>query len=70
MRILAAASVGLACCPDVQELISRQREDGSWTTGWVYRLASTGMLIGNDGLTTAFAIRAVQAAETACSQCY
>ena len=58
-RILVAANIGLVCHADVQTLVSMQRDDGSWTTGWIYKFGSSGMLIENDGLTTTLAMKAV-----------
>jgi hypothetical protein len=64
MRIIAAATVGLVCDADVRKLASMQRDDGSWTTGWIYKFGSSGVLIANDGLTTALATKAILAVET------
>ena len=64
MRILAAATVGLVCDADVRKLASMQCDDGSWTAGSIYRFGLSGTTIANVGLTTALAIKAVQAAES------
>jgi hypothetical protein len=37
-----------------------QGEDGGWGTGWVYRYGSSGIQIGNRGVTTALAINAIK----------
>jgi len=37
----------------------RQCQDGSWEPGWMYRYGSTGVKIGNRGLTTALAVKAI-----------
>ncbi|KAF8574205.1 HAD-like protein [Ramaria rubella] len=60
MRMVAAASVGLVSPHDLDKLQSMQQNDGSWTDGWYYRFGSTGILVGNVGLTTAMAIKAIE----------
>ncbi|KAF7168772.1 hypothetical protein CNMCM5623_001665 [Aspergillus felis] len=61
MRILACLSVGMSQVEvDVRELLAMQSEDGSWEPGSFYRFGSTKMNVGNRGLTTALAIRAVE----------
>ena len=61
MRIIAAASVGIVDRLDFEQLLSMQQVDGSWNEGWFYKFGSTGLRIGNDGVTTAMAIRALNA---------
>lgn len=61
-RILAGTAVGLVHDRDVQTLLSQQREDGSWRNSWLCRYGTTGIKIGNDGATTALALRAIQQA--------
>ncbi|KAF8522003.1 hypothetical protein JB92DRAFT_2706727 [Gautieria morchelliformis] len=60
MRLLAGNSVGLVNRSDLGRLLAMQQDDGSWTNGWFYKYASSGMLIKNDGLTTSMAIRAIE----------
>ncbi|GIJ89298.1 hypothetical protein Asppvi_008235 [Aspergillus pseudoviridinutans] len=61
LRILACLSVGISQVEvDVRELLAMQSEDGSWEPGAFYRFGSTKMNVGNRGLTTALAIRAVE----------
>jgi hypothetical protein len=62
-RILAAAAIEIVDQRDLETLLSRQCEDGSWDNGWLYKYGESGILIRNDGVTTAFAIRAIQEAE-------
>jgi hypothetical protein len=59
-RIVAAMVVDLVDDRDLETLLSMQREDGSWGDGWFYKYPSSGVLIRNDGLTTALAIQAIQ----------
>ena len=59
-RIIAATVVDLVDDRDLETLLRTQREDGSWGDGWFYKYGSSGILIRNDGVTTALAIRAIQ----------
>ncbi|GFF33164.1 alpha-D-glucose-1-phosphate phosphatase YihX [Aspergillus udagawae] len=61
MRILACLSVGISQVEvDVRELLALQCKDGSWEPGSFYRFGSSKMNVGNRGLTTALATRAVE----------
>ncbi|EPQ50630.1 hypothetical protein GLOTRDRAFT_50143 [Gloeophyllum trabeum ATCC 11539] len=60
MRILACASVGIINEVDGRTLRAMQHAEGHWGPGWFYRYGSSGILIANDGLTTAFAINALR----------
>jgi len=60
MRILAGATVGLISVVDYEKLLSMQEEDGSWANTWYYKFPRTSMLIGNDGLATALAVKAIE----------
>ncbi|KAJ7703151.1 Haloacid dehalogenase-like hydrolase-domain-containing protein [Mycena rosella] len=62
MRIVACASLDVRDEVDLRTLLGMQAEDGSWE-GWIYKYGSSGIKIGNRGLTTALAIKAVEAAE-------
>ncbi|KAF9532637.1 HAD-like protein [Crepidotus variabilis] len=59
-RIIAAAAVNIEDKRDLETLLSMQSEDGSWGDGWFYRYASSGILIKNDGVSTALALKAIQ----------
>ncbi|TBU29645.1 HAD-like protein [Dichomitus squalens] len=59
MRVLAAACMGMRDLQDYERLLMLQQEDGSWPLGWFYRNGSTGILTGNQGVTTAMAVAAV-----------
>jgi hypothetical protein len=61
MRVLACASVGIRDEMDLRTLLSLQQEDGGWGAGWMYKYGSSGINIGNRGLTTALAINAIEA---------
>ena len=59
MRILLCKWLDLDCGGDRGTLLNLQREDGGWDAGWMYRYGSTGVRIGNRGVTTAMAIKAL-----------
>lgn len=61
MRVISAAVVGVIARYDLDRLLEMQEEDGSWKNGWFYKYGSTGLLIGNDGVTTALAVEAINA---------
>ncbi|KAG6820738.1 hypothetical protein H0H93_012384 [Arthromyces matolae] len=60
MRILVTDFVGLRNEVDLRALLPLQCEDGGWENGWMYKYGSSGIRIGNRGLTTALAIKAVE----------
>ncbi|KAH9972460.1 hypothetical protein BGW80DRAFT_1252735 [Lactifluus volemus] len=59
MRVLAGAVVGLRMERDLAALLPLQREDGGWEPSWIYKYGSSGVKIGNRGLTTALALKAI-----------
>ena len=59
-RIIAATVVDLADDRNLKTLLSMQCEDSSWGKSWFYKYGSSGILIKNDGVTTALAIQAIQ----------
>jgi hypothetical protein len=61
MRVLTCASIGIRDEIDLRTLFTFQQEDGGWELGWIYKYGSSGINIGNRGLTTAFAINAIEA---------
>ena len=60
MRIWACSVVGVVDDFDLWKLLTLQTSNGSWEDGWFYKYGSSGILIGNIGLTTAFAIKAIE----------
>jgi len=66
-RIIAATVVDLVDDRDLETLFCMQREDGSWGDGWFYKYGSCGILIRNDGVTTALAIQAIQQVQRLCN---
>ncbi|KAI0304254.1 HAD-like domain-containing protein [Multifurca ochricompacta] len=61
MRVLAGAVVGVRAERDLAALLPLQCEDGGWDASWVFKYGSSGIKIGNRGLTTAFALNAIAA---------
>ncbi|KAG6897904.1 hypothetical protein C0992_009388 [Termitomyces sp. T32_za158] len=61
MRIIVSDFVGIRNEIDLRALLPLQCEDGGWEIGWMYKYGSSGIRIGNRGLTTALAIKAVEA---------
>ena len=70
MRLLAALSVqntskvlhlSPAVLGDIQLLLEMQELYGSWKGGRFYKFGSSGLCVGNDGLTTALTVRALDA---------
>jgi hypothetical protein len=59
MRIIACASLGVRDEVDLERLMEMQGPDGGWEDGWFYRYGKTGIMIGNKGVTTAFAMKAI-----------
>jgi hypothetical protein len=61
MRVIVGAAVGLRMERDLAALLPLQCEDGGWEPGWIYKYGSSGIKIGNRGLTTALALNAIAA---------
>lgn len=62
MRLLTCNVFGIKDQVDLDVLLSLQCEDGGWGLDWMYRYGSTGIKIGNRGVTTALAINAIKVA--------
>lgn len=60
MRILACDFVGVRNEIDLRALLPLQCEDGGWEIGYIYKYGSSGIRIGNRGLATALAIKAIE----------
>ncbi|KAJ7465007.1 Haloacid dehalogenase-like hydrolase-domain-containing protein [Mycena latifolia] len=61
MRVLVCHYVGTGSKRDLDTLISLQCEDGGWEAGLIYKFGMSGPKMGNRGLTTALAIKGVEA---------
>lgn len=64
MRILVTDFVGIRNEVDLRALLPLQCVDGGWEIGWMCKYGSSGLRIGNRGLTTALAIKAVESMST------
>ena len=64
MRVLAGIVVGLRLEQDLAQLLPLQLEDGGWGPGWMYKYGSANIKIGNRGLTTALALKAISALQS------
>ncbi|PKY05793.1 HAD-like protein [Aspergillus campestris IBT 28561] len=60
MRLLVCSALGIANPRDVETLRVAQLEDGGWEASFMYRFPGMGKELGNRGVTTAFAVRALQ----------
>ncbi|KAI9931085.1 hypothetical protein MW887_010742 [Aspergillus wentii] len=60
MRVHACKSLGIGNERDMEALKKAQLVDGGWPAGCIYQFGSSGLKIGNRGLSTAFAVRAIQ----------
>ncbi|KAK7536957.1 Haloacid dehalogenase-like hydrolase-domain-containing protein [Phyllosticta citribraziliensis] len=61
MRIVACHLMGIRDDLDLVQLLDMQAEDGSFEMGYLCMYGKTGVKLGHRGLTTALAIRAVEA---------
>ena len=60
MRLILCQQLDVQSTDDgFEKLVSLQRADGGWEDGWFYKYGSSGVLIANRGLTTAFALKAI-----------
>jgi len=67
MRILVCDFVGIRNEVDLRRLLPLQCIDGGWEIGWIYRYGLTDISVGNRGLTTALAIKAIEAVDPSLS---
>ena len=59
MRVLACDSLGVECSVDRHALLRLQERDGGWESGWLCAYGSSGVKVGNRGVTTALAVKAI-----------
>lgn len=60
IRLIACQAMGVRDPVGLQTLLSMQLADGGWPVGKIYAYASKKLAIGNRGLTTAWAIQAIE----------
>ena len=63
MRVLANIALDIDCEQDRKTLLQLQCKHGGWEGGWLYRYGSSGVQIGNRGVTTALAVKAILLSE-------
>lgn len=59
MRVIACHDMGVKNEVDLRKLEISQEQDGGWEVGWLCQTGKTSLKIGNRGLTTALAIKAI-----------
>lgn len=64
MRVIVCCKLGIDAEVDLRELLAAQFPDGGWGVGWLYKYGTSGVKVGNRGVATALAIRAIQMATT------
>lgn len=62
MRLIVCCKFGIENDVDLPELLAAQLADGGWGVGWLYKYGRSGVNIGNRGVSTAFAVRAIRMA--------
>lgn len=61
MRVLACHYMGMRNETDLRQLLAKQQADGSFGIGWLCQYGKTGVKLGHQGLTTALAVKAIEA---------
>ncbi|KAK8848563.1 HAD-like protein [Apiospora arundinis] len=61
MRVLACYYMGIRNETDLKHLLSKQQADGAFGIGWLCQYGKTGIKLGHQGLTTAVAVKAIEA---------
>ncbi|CAI7613882.1 unnamed protein product [Penicillium glandicola] len=59
-RLIASNVLGIANSFDRSKLLALQETDGGWPAGRIYKMGSSGLEIGNRGLSTALAVKAIE----------
>lgn len=62
-RLICTSRCGIRDDAAVQKLVTRQKEDGSWPAGAIYKSPQSGAVCYHQGLTTAWAIQAIREQE-------
>ncbi|KAL2397972.1 Drimenol cyclase drtB [Exophiala dermatitidis] len=60
MRVIACLNMGIKDEVDLRKIEASQQEDGGWEIGWLCQTGKTSLKIGNRGLTTALAVKAIE----------
>ncbi|KAJ5835981.1 HAD-superfamily hydrolase subfamily IA variant 3 [Penicillium robsamsonii] len=62
MRLCVCNSLGIKNRPDLETLAASQCKDGGWEPSLMYLIPGSSRRLGNRGVTTAFAVKALQSA--------
>ena len=62
MRVIACIDMGMKNEVDLRRLEGMLEEDGAWPVGWLCQTGKISLKIGNKGVTTAFAVKAIEKA--------
>ncbi len=62
LRLIACVDMGVQNEVDLKRLESMQEEDGAFPIGWLCQTGKISLRIGNKGVTTAFAVKAIEKA--------
>lgn len=65
MRIIVCMSIGIDNHCDLETLLDLQEQDGGWDAGRLWRFPRLGKWVASRGLSTAFAIKAIELLKTA-----
>lgn len=60
MRVIACLEMGIKDDVDLKKLETSQQQDGGWPVGWLCQTGKKSIKIGNRGLTTALAVKAIE----------
>ncbi|KAF9816899.1 hypothetical protein IEO21_03773 [Rhodonia placenta] len=60
-RVLVCMRCGVENVADMRALREMQNDDGGWDVGWLYKLGRSDVHIGNRGVATALAVKALEA---------
>jgi hypothetical protein len=63
LRVIACADMSITNVVDLRKLEGMQEEDGAWPIGWLCQTGKISLKIGNKGVTTAFAVKALEKAK-------
>ncbi|KAF7114146.1 hypothetical protein CNMCM5793_007724 [Aspergillus hiratsukae] len=69
-RLICAAHCGVRDDAAVRTLVIRQKEDGSWPAGAIYKSPQSGAVCYHQGLTTAWAIQAIREQAAVAIDCF
>lgn len=63
LRLLSAQAVELDNPSDLDTVLKRQKVDGGWEMGWLWKYGKEDVMIGSRGVVTAMAVKAIENAQ-------